>query len=87
MKLENLVHGTDITLTEELKDVEVNGITHNSEKVKQGDAFICIKGFNTDGHLYAKDAIRRGASLVISEKELPLSGVPLLLTHLHLLAF
>ncbi|MGI6730742.1 MAG: UDP-N-acetylmuramoyl-L-alanyl-D-glutamate--2,6-diaminopimelate ligase [Anaerovoracaceae bacterium] len=80
MKLENLVHGTDITLTEELKDVEVNGITHNSEKVKQGDAFICIKGFNTDGHLYAKDAIRRGASLVISEKELPLSGVPLLLT-------
>ena len=80
MKLENLVQETDITLTEELKDVDVSGITYNSMKVQQGDAFICIKGFKTDGHHYVKDAIQRGASLIICEKKLNLDNIPVLVT-------
>lgn len=80
MTLTDLVHGTDVTLPEELKNLEINGITYNSTKIKQGDAFICINGFKTDGHIFAKEAAHRGASIVISEKALDLGDTPVLIT-------
>jgi UDP-N-acetylmuramyl-tripeptide synthetase/UDP-N-acetylmuramoyl-tripeptide--D-alanyl-D-alanine ligase len=43
----------------------------DSRKVQPGDVFICITGYQTDGHQYAINAIEKGAKLVITEKELP----------------
>ena len=50
-------------------DVKVSGIAFNSQEVKPGDVFVCIKGFKSDGHDYANDALERGAVAVIAEKE------------------
>ena len=44
-------------------------LQNDSRKVKNGDAFIAIKGINGDGHDYIEDAINRGASKIICEHD------------------
>lgn len=50
------------------QNVEVEDITCDSRRVKSGYAFVCINGFNLDGHKYAMSAEAAGASIVIAEK-------------------
>jgi murE/murF fusion protein len=38
-----------------------------SSDVQSGDVFICIRGFASDGHTYAGDAINRGAVAIVTE--------------------
>lgn len=48
--------------------VEVQGIAHDSRKVKPGDLFVCLIGDRFDGHTFAADAVARGAvALVVQE--------------------
>ncbi len=49
-------------------DVKISGIAFNSMEVKPGDVFVCIKGYKSDGHKYATDALERGAVAIIAEK-------------------
>ncbi len=49
------------------KDFEITGIAYDSRSVTDGNVFVCIKGFETDGHKYAKKAEANGASLIIAE--------------------
>lgn len=44
-------------------------IKSDSRKVKKGDIFIAIKGLTVDGHGYINEAIKKGASKLIVEKE------------------
>ena len=73
-------------LSELLKEVEVKqiigntqakitGIAYNSREVKPGNLFVCISGFQTDGHKYAPDAIERGAVAIIAERDMSELGV------------
>jgi UDP-N-acetylmuramoyl-L-alanyl-D-glutamate--2,6-diaminopimelate ligase len=52
----------------------VGGVTHDSRCVEPGFAFVAIPGFKRDGTEFAPEAIRRGASLVVAEREVP--GAP-----------
>lgn len=81
MKLENLLCGTEIPYPAGLSDLEVTGITYNSKLVKKGYAFVCIKGFHTDGHIYAMDAAFRGASVIICEEDIEIRTIPVLKTN------
>ena len=38
-------------------DVEITGIAYDSRQVMPGYAFVCIKGFETDGHKFVESAI------------------------------
>ena len=49
-------------------------MTHDSRCVEPGFAFVAIPGFKRDGTEFAPEAIRRGASLVVAEHDVP--GVP-----------
>ncbi len=51
------------------KDVEISYITDDSRKVKEGCAFVCIKGKNFDGHTAAKQAEENGAAVIIAEHD------------------
>lgn len=44
---------------------EINSIVYNSVETKKGSAFFCVTGENTDGHLYIKEAIDKGACAII----------------------
>jgi UDP-N-acetylmuramoyl-L-alanyl-D-glutamate--2,6-diaminopimelate ligase len=67
-KLGLLSHSTLSTPEEMLADVTID-----SRKVKPGDMFIAISGFELDGHNYISNALSLGAKLIISEK--PIAGI------------
>lgn len=48
--------------------IEINGIEIDSRKIKDGNAFIAIKGTQTDGHDYISKAIELGAKAIVCEK-------------------
>lgn len=62
IKLEK-IYGEDILL-----DTEINDITIDSRKVKNGALFICIEGHKLDGHNFAKDAVKAGAVSIVAKK-------------------
>ena len=41
----------------EMKISEISKIEYDSRKVENNDVFVCITGFKTDGHNYAKSAV------------------------------
>ena len=49
-------------------DVEVTGFATDSRNVTPGDAFLAIRGERADGHDFAADVIRRGATVVLVER-------------------
>ena len=52
----------------------MGGVTHDSRYVEPGFAFVAVPGFKRDGTAFAPEAIRRGASLVVAERDVP--GIP-----------
>lgn len=49
------------------------GFSIDSRSIKENEAFIALKGKYKDGHNFVNDAIKRNASLVISEREVSLN--------------
>ena len=56
-------------------DVEVSGLAYSSHAVEPGDLFFCVRGFRSDGHDHAPEAVERGAVALVCERSLDL-GVP-----------
>ena len=54
----------------------ISGVTHDSRSVRPGFAFVAIPGFRHDGAEFVPEALRRGAALVVAERELSPGGVP-----------
>lgn len=46
-------------------DVLVSGLINDSRKVNEGDMFIACQGLSTHGLLYAKEAVKKGAAIVL----------------------
>lgn len=69
MKLKNLIE-----CNEALGQTEITGITCDSRCVKEGYAFVCIKGAKSDGHDYAQKAVEGGAAVIIAERDLGLEA-------------
>jgi UDP-N-acetylmuramoyl-L-alanyl-D-glutamate--2,6-diaminopimelate ligase len=49
----------------------VRNVTHDSRRARDGFAFVAIPGFKRDGTEFAPEAVRRGASLVVAERDVP----------------
>src|SRR5881275_900724 len=56
-------------------DIEVSALAYRSSSVTPGTLFFCVRGFTSDGHDFAPDAVRRGAAALVCERPLGL-GVP-----------
>ena len=52
------------------KDLGFNKISTDTRTIKKGDLFLALKGENFDGHDFIETAIEKGASSIISEREL-----------------
>ncbi|MDQ0413551.1 UDP-N-acetylmuramoyl-L-alanyl-D-glutamate--2,6-diaminopimelate ligase [Mesobacillus stamsii] len=50
-------------------DLELTGIQMDSRKVKPGDLFVAISGFQIDGHQFIQEAMEKGAAAVMGENE------------------
>ena len=53
----------------------IGGVTHDSRLVEPGVAFVAIPGMRRDGIEFVPEALRRGAALIVAERELP-PGTP-----------
>ncbi|HET6362777.1 MAG TPA: UDP-N-acetylmuramoyl-L-alanyl-D-glutamate--2,6-diaminopimelate ligase [Gemmatimonadota bacterium] len=53
--------------------VRVTGITHDSRRVRPGDLFAAIPGFERDGHAFVWEAAAAGAAALMVEREGPWS--------------
>ena len=51
---------------------EIEAICTDSRKAKEGDLFVCIKGFVSDGHAYAPKAYEQGTRCFLTEHQLDL---------------
>ncbi|HOF02984.1 MAG TPA: UDP-N-acetylmuramoyl-L-alanyl-D-glutamate--2,6-diaminopimelate ligase [Atribacterota bacterium] len=71
MKLAELIQDLPVAKMKGNTEIEITGITQNSQLVTPGNLFVCITGFVTDGHNYIPEAIIRGAKAIIVEREIP----------------
>ena len=67
--LEN-VRNSDFEVIEEINHVEVHGLSYDSRLITIGDLFFCFQGEQNDGHDFAYDAIKAGASALVVEKRI-----------------
>ena len=67
MKLSSLISAEDKLIG---PDLDVLGLCHNSKKVKSGYAFFALSGYTQDGKQYIAEAIKNGASAVITDQEI-----------------
>lgn len=58
---------------ENIKNLDISSIACDSRKVTQGGLFVCIKGFETDGHKYVGAAVENGAALIVAEDKIDVS--------------
>lgn len=55
-------------------EVGYEGIAIDSRRITGGELFFALRGERTDGHLFIEDAVERGASGVVCEREPTSSG-------------
>ncbi len=70
MKLSELISGN----LGPLANIEISGVTCDSRHVTDGAVFVCINGNAADGHTFAKDALKKGAAVIVCEKDLKLDN-------------
>lgn len=67
MKLKDLLNKVNYEYVGEERDPEITSVVYDSRKAGPGALFVCIKGFETDGHKYIQKAVEAGAAAVIVE--------------------
>lgn len=68
MKLEELLKGVSVIQIHNQRDCDITGVQYNSLKIQEGNLFVAITGFSTDGHKYIPSAVQNGAVAVVAEK-------------------
>ncbi|WP_346895979.1 UDP-N-acetylmuramoyl-L-alanyl-D-glutamate--2,6-diaminopimelate ligase [Clostridium sp. UBA7503] len=72
MKIEEILKGATYTVLSGDESIEINNTQYDSRKIKCGDVFFAIGGFNVDGHNFISKAIENGAKAVVVEKDVTL---------------
>ncbi|WP_209124960.1 UDP-N-acetylmuramoyl-L-alanyl-D-glutamate--2,6-diaminopimelate ligase [Alkalihalobacillus sp. BA299] len=77
MKLCSLLQSIEVhEIQNHIPNIKVSGLHFHSKKIKEGDIFVAISGYETDGHQYIEDAIKAGAVAIIGEKNLNDIAIP-----------
>lgn len=76
MKLSSLLKDAAVLKVIGDTEGEVKGICCDSRKVKPGCVFVCVVGFETDGHKYIGSAIQNGAAVIVVQNGAKLPDFP-----------
>lgn len=57
-------------------DAKVRDIIYDSRKIEKGTMFVCMVGAVTDGHKFIPDAVAKGASVIVLEREEEAEQIP-----------
>jgi UDP-N-acetylmuramoyl-L-alanyl-D-glutamate--2,6-diaminopimelate ligase len=69
MLLTSVVEGLDFDRIKGDLTIEISSIAYDSREVVEHSVFVAISGFEVDGHDFIDQAIKRGASTIIVEKD------------------
>ena len=70
MKLSNIIENITIKEVLNFKDIDIKGISYNSNTINSHEIFVCLKGEHVDGHDFAQSAFEKGATALMCEKPL-----------------
>ena len=76
MKVSTLFENIAVTKTVGDTEKEIKGICYDSRKTKPGSVFVCIVGFETDGHKYIVSALEKGASVIVVQNGSEIPEIP-----------
>ncbi len=68
MELKRLIADTNPTQVTGNEEMEVTGIEIDSRRIKEGNAFVAMRGTQADGHAYIAKALELGAACIICEQ-------------------
>ena len=66
--IKELISGVEYRVIQGTTETVVMEIVYDSRKTKSGSIFVCIKGYQTDGHDYIEEAVRRGAVAIVVQQ-------------------
>jgi UDP-N-acetylmuramoyl-L-alanyl-D-glutamate--2,6-diaminopimelate ligase len=69
MELRKLLEGVEIRKMTGETHKEIKGIAYDSRQTEKDFLFAAIRGMETDGHRFVKEAIEKGAETVVLEEE------------------
>jgi UDP-N-acetylmuramoyl-L-alanyl-D-glutamate--2,6-diaminopimelate ligase len=69
MRLKDLLRGIDVLETNASMETDISDICYDSRRAEQNALFVAIEGFETDGHRYIADALRKGCAAVVCQKK------------------
>lgn len=70
MDLSKLIKNIDVLEVLNFKDIDIKGISYNSNTINSHEIFVCLKGEHVDGHDFAQSAFEKGAVALMCEKPL-----------------
>lgn len=76
MKLSQICKELEYQCIQGSMDTEVRDIIYDSRKIAKETMFVCMVGAVTDGHKYIPDAVEKGASVIVLEKEDEAAQIP-----------
>lgn len=76
MKLSKICSNLEYRCLKGSMETEVQDIVYDSRKIKENVMFVCMTGARTDGHDYIPDAIEKGASVIVVERESAAGQIP-----------
>lgn len=81
--LDNLLENLKYKSVENYCEQKIKNITNHSKEVEERSIFVAIKGFNKDGHLFIQEAIKKGAEVIIGEKNIDSLNIPANITYIQ----
>lgn len=76
MKLSKICSNLEYRCLKGSMETEVQDIVYDSRKIKENVMFVCMTGARTDGHDYIPDAVEKGASVIVVERESAAGQIP-----------
>ncbi|MBE6594381.1 MAG: UDP-N-acetylmuramoyl-L-alanyl-D-glutamate--2,6-diaminopimelate ligase [Ruminococcaceae bacterium] len=67
MRLQRLLE--EAGLRQAVEDKEITGVTADSRRVREGMLFVALRGQRSDGFAHIGEALKRGATFVVSERQ------------------
>ena len=64
-------------------DVSITAVDYDSRRVRPGSLFCCVVGAQLDGHELAADAVARGATALLVERQVPVDAVQVLVPNVR----
>ena len=66
---EELLQGITYECVRGTTDKQIGEVVYDSRKLKKDCLFICICGYNVDGHDFAREAVEKGAAVLVVQRD------------------